>query len=78
MQVICTKKNNGARTLVDTAECPNYKEEFNDENGNSFCSKSCAAPAVKAPVAETSFSCGECDKEYKTEAGLENHISNKH
>ena len=36
MKIICTNKISGKRIAVSTASCPNYKEEYNDENGNAF------------------------------------------
>lgn len=79
MKLICTKKETGKRVLVDTAQEPNYKNEFNDEHGNPFCEKACEKPKakeVKAPP--VAFVCEECDKEYKTESSLKAHNTKNH
>ena len=72
--MICTR--NGKRLLVDTKREPNYKELYQDENGNDFCTDKCEAPEAPVEALDPElWVCGECEKEYKTEKGLDNHLA---
>ena len=36
MKIVCTDKISGKRVLVSDVECPNYKDEYNNECGKPF------------------------------------------
>jgi hypothetical protein len=70
MKLVVLKK--GTRTLLDTNIETNYMETCTRLDGTAF--ESVTEEVVAEEVEVTTYTCDECEKTYKTEAGIKKHI----